>query len=92
MICITKRTANAASHVNRIPGVSIDNEGFITTKYGRYHPITGEGLNFHVPEELWNKIVMALIDDGLDSGPAVEFDIDKWLEDLSSREDADRDA
>ena len=75
---------HANSHVNDIPDVSIDDAGFITTLYGRYHPVTGEGLDFDIPEDLWNTILTALIDDGLDSGPAVEWDLDQFLEEMHS--------
>jgi len=30
--------SNAGSHVNRIPGVTLDESGFIHTPYGSYHP------------------------------------------------------
>jgi hypothetical protein len=74
------------SHVNKIPGVSMDDDGFIRTIYGRYHPVTGEGLNFVIPESLWNEILNALIQDGLDSGIAEDFDIDAWFEEKFSGE------
>jgi hypothetical protein len=73
---------NAASHVNRIPGVHLDEAGFIHTEYGTYHPVTGEGLPINAPDELMQKILIALIDDGIDSGPAEGFDLDAFVRDL----------
>lgn len=74
--------SNANSHVNRIPDVTQDEAGFIHTAYGSYHPVTGEGLAFEMPETLKLEILRALIQDGEDSGPAVEFD---WNEFVAER-------
>lgn len=81
--------SNRNSHVNRIPGVSLDDAGFIHTKYGTYHPVTGEGLPINAPEDLMHRILVALIDDGLDSGIAEEFDIDAWFEERFGKERGD---
>lgn len=70
---------NTASHVNRIPGVHLDEAGFIHTEFGVYHPVTGEGLPINAPAELMRKILVALIQDGIDSGPAEEFDLDAFV-------------
>ena len=67
------------SHVNRIPGVSLDEAGFVHTIYGSYHPVTGEGLPIDAPAELMQQILIALIDDGLDSGIAKEFDFHEFI-------------
>ncbi|MFM5947942.1 MAG: hypothetical protein ACKOPM_01750 [Novosphingobium sp.] len=72
--------SNANSHVNRIPGVRLDDEGYVHTAYGRYHPVTGEGLPIDAPDELMKQIFIALIDDGLDSGIDEDFDLDKLFE------------
>jgi len=72
--------SNAGSHVNRIPGVRLDDTGFIHTPYGSYHPATGEGLPIGAPKELMRQILIALIDDGLDSGIAEEFDLDEFMD------------
>jgi hypothetical protein len=71
--------SNANSHVNRIPGVTLDDAGFVHTRYGSYHPVTGEGLPIDAPDELMWQILIALIDDGLDSRPAEEFDFDAFM-------------
>ena len=71
--------ANSASHVNRIPGVSLDAAGFVHTPYGTYHPVTGEGLPIDAPDELIRGILLALIDDGLASGIVGDFDIDALI-------------
>ena len=71
--------SNANSHVNRIPGVTLDDAGFIHTTYGSYHPVTGEGLAFEMPETLKVEILRALIKDSIDSGPAVELDWDAFM-------------
>jgi hypothetical protein len=78
---ISKETirSKAMSHVNRIPGVTQDDTGFIHTAYGSYHPVTGEGDAFHMPEELKVEILRALIQDSLDSGPSVPFDLDHFM-------------
>lgn len=72
--------SNAESHVNRIPGVTLDDAGFIHTLYGSYHPITGVGLPINAPKDLQRQILIALIDDGLDSGIAEDFDVDEFIE------------
>jgi hypothetical protein len=72
--------SNAQSHVNRIPGVTLDDGGFIHTAYGSYHPVTGEGHTFDMPKEM--EFENALIEDGLDSGLATDFDLDKLLEEI----------
>lgn len=71
--------SNANSHVNRIPGVTLDDAGFVHTRYGSYHPVTGEGLPINVPDELMREILLALIDDGLQSGIAENFDFDEFV-------------
>ncbi len=71
--------SNADSYVNRIDGVTIDDAGFIHTVYGSYHPVTGEGLAFDIPETLKVEILRALIKDSIDSGPAVSFDFDAFM-------------
>lgn len=73
---------NAASHVNRIPGVHLDEAGFIHTQFGTYHPVTSEGLPINAPDELMQKILVALIEDGIDSGPAEEFDLDQLVREM----------
>ena len=74
---IEKESAtNTASHVNRIPGVHVDEAGFIHTEFGAYRPVTGEGLPIKAPDELMQKILVALIQYGIDSGPAEKFDLD----------------
>ena len=78
--------SNAGSHVNRIPGVTLDDAGYVHTAYGSYHPVTGEGLPINAPDELMRKILIALIDDGIDSGIAEEFDFDEFLESVSNGE------
>ena len=72
--------SNAESHVNRIPGVKLDDAGFIHTAYGSYHPVTGEGHTFEIPKALEVEILKALIQDGIDSGPARPFDIGAWFD------------
>ena len=72
--------SNANSHVNRILGVSLDDEGYVHTAYGRYHPVTGEGLPIVAPDALMKQIFTALIDDGLDSGIDEDFDLDMLIE------------
>ncbi len=71
--------SNKKSHVNRIEGVKLDEAGFIHTKYGTYHPVTGEGEQFDMPVELKREILIALIRDGEDSGPAESFDWDAFM-------------
>ena len=62
----------------------------IHTPYGSYDPVTGEGLPIDAPKELMQKILVALIQDGLDSGPAVEFDLDAFMDErFPSDGDAD---
>ena len=72
--------SNRNSHVNRIPGVSLDAAGFVHTPYGTYHPVTGEGLPIDAPDELMRAILLALIDDGLASGFAEDFDFGEFVE------------
>jgi hypothetical protein len=74
--------ANATSHVNRIPGVHLDEAGFVHTQFGTYHPVTGEGLPINAPDELMQKILVALIEDGIESGPAEEFDLDQFVQEM----------
>ena len=74
------KPSNAGSHVNRIPGVRLDDDGFIHTVYGTYHPVTGQGLPIDAPDELMRQILIALIDDGIDSGPGKPFDWDAFME------------
>lgn len=69
----------ADSHVNRIDGVTLDESGMIHTKYGSYHPVTGEGLPIDAPRELMREILAALLQDGLDSDLAEPFDFDDLL-------------
>jgi hypothetical protein len=78
---ISKETIRSkrVSHVNRIPGVTRDDTGFIHTVYGSYHPVTGEGDAFDMPEVWKVEILRALIQDSLDSGPAVPFDLDHFM-------------
>ena len=70
--------SNRNSHVNRIPGVSLDDAGFVHTPHGTYHPVTGEGLPINAPDELMRAILLALSDDGLASGIAKDFDIGEF--------------
>lgn len=70
---------NAASHLNRIPGVRIDSDGMIHTEYGSYHPVTGEGLPINAPPAPMQKILQAFIRDGENGGPAKEFDWDAFM-------------
>lgn len=79
MISDEEAESNAGSHVNRIPGVSLDDAGFIHTAYGSYHPVTGEGLPVNAPDELMRQIPIALLRDGEDSGPAEGFDMKQWI-------------
>lgn len=65
--------------MNLIPGVSQDEAGVIHTPYGSYDPVTGEGLPIDAPQELMREILFALIDDGLESGPAEPFDWDEFM-------------
>ena len=74
-----KRESNAGSHVNRIPGVTLDDAGFVRTAYGSYHPVTGQGLPIDAPDDLMHQILVALLRDGEDSGPAVKFDMKPWI-------------
>ncbi|MBS3930649.1 MAG: hypothetical protein KGZ65_05385 [Sphingomonadales bacterium] len=78
--------SNVSSHVNRIPGVRLDDEGYVHIAYGRYHPVTGEGLPIDAPDELMKQIFVALIDDGLDSGIDEDFDLDELIEQSSGGE------
>ena len=74
-----KRESNAGSHVNRIPGGTLDDAGFVHTAYGSYHPVTGQGLPIDAPDALMRQILVALLRDGEDSGPAVKFDMKPWI-------------
>lgn len=74
--------SNRNSHVNRIPGVVLDEAGFVHTSYGTYNPVTGEGLPIDAPEELMRQIPIALIDDGLESGIAEDFDFEEFIESM----------
>jgi hypothetical protein len=65
--------------VNCIPDVRLDDDGFVHTEFGSYHPVTGEGLPTEAPGALMDRILVALIDDGLDSGAAEDFDFDMFL-------------
>ena len=80
--------SNRNSHVNRIPGVSLDAAGFVHTAFGSYHPVTGEGLPIDAPAALMKQILIALIDDGLDSGIAEEFDLKEFMERKFGRDGA----
>lgn len=73
----------APSHVNSIAGVWLDEAGFVHTAYGTYHPVTGEGLPINAPPELMREILLALLRDGEESGPATEFDWDLLLREPS---------
>ena len=74
--------SNAGSHVNRIPGVTLDGSGFIHTSYGSYHPDHGEGLPIDAPKEPMREILIALLRDGEESGAAQPFDFDDFIEDV----------
>lgn len=75
---------NSASHVNRIPGASIDDDGMVHTEYGSYHPVTGKGLPIDAPQSLMREILLALVRDGEDSGPTEEFDWDAFMAEMGS--------
>lgn len=86
---MTKRIRPVAdSHVNRIDGVTLDESGVIHTKYGSYNPVTGEGLPIEAPRELMREILAALLQDGLDSGPAEPFDFDEFLKKMHLDDDS----
>lgn len=74
--------SNAGSHVNSIPDVTIDDAGFIHTKYGSYHPVSGEGLPIDAPKELMREILIALLRDGEESGPAEPFDFEEFMREV----------
>ena len=76
--------SNAGSHVNCISGVTLDGSGFIHTPYGSYHPVTGEGLPIDAPKELMREILVALLRDGEESGPAQPFDFDDFIKDVQA--------
>ena len=80
--------SNRNSHVNHIPGVSLDAAGFVHTAFGSYHPVTGEGLPIDAPAPLMKQILIALIGDGLESGIAEEFDLDEFMERKFGRDGA----
>jgi hypothetical protein len=71
---------NRKSQVNGIPGVSLGEDGFVRTAYGSYNPVTGEGLPIDAPAALMEQILIALIEDGLDTGVAEEFDFDAFMD------------
>ncbi len=52
------------------------------TQFGTYHPVTGQGLPINAPDDLMQKILVALIEDGIDSGPAEEFDLDAFVQEM----------
>lgn len=79
--------SNAGSHVNRIPYVRLDDAGVIHTAYGSYHPVTGEGRTFGMPKDLELEILNALIQDGIESGLATDFDLDKFLKEMKPETD-----
>jgi hypothetical protein len=74
-----ERPSRAGRNVNLIPGVSQDEAGVIHTPYGSYNPGTGEGLPIDAPEELMRTILIALLRDGEESGPAEPFDWDEFM-------------
>ena len=75
-----ERRSRAGRNVNLIPGVSQDEAGVIHTPYGSYNPVTGVGLPIDAPEELMREILVALLRDGEESGPAEPFDLDAFME------------
>jgi len=75
-----ERRSRAGRNVNLIPGVSQDEAGVIHTPYGTYDPVTDVGLPIDAPEGLMRKILIALIRDGEESGPAEPFDWDGFIE------------
>ena len=74
--------SNAGSHGNRIPGVTLDDSGFIHTLYGYYHPVTGEGLPIDAPNELMYETLIALLRDGEESGLAEPLDVAEFIKDV----------
>ena len=58
--------------------MSRDDERIILTPVIAYHPVNGEGLPIDAPDELMRAILLALIDDGLASGIAKDFDIGEF--------------
>ena len=74
-----ERYSRAGRNVNLIPGVTQDNAGVIHTPYGSYDPVTGEGLPLDAPENLMRAILIALLRDGEESGPAEPFDWDAFM-------------
>ena len=71
--------SNAGSPGNRIPGVTLDDSGFIHTLCGYYHPVNGEGLPIDAPNELMYEILIALLRDGEESGLAEPLDFDDFI-------------
>lgn len=71
--------SNCDSHVNRIPGVSLEDAGFVHTRFGSYHPVTEEGLSIDAPREITQQILVALISDSEVVGPEEPFDWDHLL-------------
>lgn len=71
--------SRAGRNVNLTPGVSQDEAGVIHTPYGSYNPVTGEGLPINAPDELTRTILIALLRDGEESGPAEPFDWDSFM-------------
>ena len=74
--------SNAGSHVNRIPGVKLDDAGIFHTPFGSYHPATGEGLPIDAPKELMRKILIALLRFGEESGLVEPFDFDDFMKEV----------
>ena len=54
----------------------------VHTAYGRYHPVTGEGLPIDAPDDLMREILLTLIDDGLESGITEDFDIGAFVAEM----------
>ena len=76
--------SNAGSHVNRIPGVTLDDAGFIHTSHGSYHPATGEWLPIDAPKALMREILIALLRDGEESGLAEPFEFATFINDVGT--------
>jgi len=74
-----KTGSRAGRNVNAIPDVEQDGAGVIVTPYGSFNPVTGEGLPIDAPEDLMREILIALIKDGEESGPAEPFDFDDFM-------------
>jgi hypothetical protein len=54
-------------------------DGTIHSPYGSFHPVTGEGLPIDAPQEFMDDILRELIQQGLDSGLAEDFDLDEFM-------------